>query len=181
MNALPRHLPRTAALLCALALPTAAVADPGHGTSDIGRPGTAGNADRTVEVVMHDNYYEPLSVEVKAGESIRFVVGNAGALLHEFNIGTAAMHAEHQAMMAEMMKHGMITKTRIVPEMMNMDHSKMGLAHDMKHDDPNSVLVEPGKTAELVWQFTAPARLEFACNMPGHYEVGMSGAIHFHK
>ena len=51
----------------------------------------------------------------------------------------------------------------------------------MKHDDPNSVLVEPGKTAELVWKFTQPTELEFACNIPGHYESGMAGPINFTK
>jgi uncharacterized cupredoxin-like copper-binding protein len=52
---------------------------------------------------------------------------------------------------------------------------------DMSHDDPNSVLVEPGKTAELVWTFDTDATLEFACNVPGHYEAGMVGPITISK
>ena len=49
----------------------------------------------------------------------------------------------------------------------------------MKHDDPNSVLVEPGKTKDLVWTFTQAADLEFTCNIPGHYESGMVGNFRF--
>ncbi len=74
----------------------------------------------------------------------------------------------------------MLTATGVNHEMMKMDHSKMGLP-EMKHDDPNTVLVEPGKTAELVWKFTQDTTLEFACNMPGHYESGMAGKIQFRK
>ena len=53
-----------------------------------------------------------------------------------------------------------------------MGHGDMG---GMKHDDPNSVLVEPGKTAELTWTFSKAGALEFACNLPGHYQAGMVG------
>ena len=48
----------------------------------------------------------------------------------------------------------------------------------MAHDDPNSVLLEPGKSAEIVWTFNADAALQMACNVPGHYESGMVGKIH---
>jgi uncharacterized cupredoxin-like copper-binding protein len=51
----------------------------------------------------------------------------------------------------------------------------------MKHDDPNSVLVEPGQTKELTWKFTKQTTLEFACNMPGHYEAGMVGKVNFQR
>ena len=75
-----------------------------------------------------------------------------------------------------MMDHGMLTPTGIDHAMMKMDHSKMGMPQ-MKHDDPNAVLVAPGKTGELVWTFPRDARLEFACNIPGHYQTGMVGRI----
>ncbi len=41
-----------------------------------------------------------------------------------------------------------------------------------------AIIIAPGETAELVW--TAPesaGELEYACNIPGHYEAGMSGNI----
>jgi uncharacterized cupredoxin-like copper-binding protein len=150
----------------------------GHGdTSALGRPGTAAEADRTIEIVMGDNYFEPEKLTVRAGETVRFVIRNEGEFLHEFNLGTAAMHAAHQAEMMTMMEHGMLTPTGIDHDKMKMDHGAGGKAHD----DPNSVLIEPGKTAELVWTFTATAALEFACNVPGHYDAGMMGEIGFSK
>jgi uncharacterized cupredoxin-like copper-binding protein len=43
------------------------------------------------------------------------------------------------------------------------------------------VLVEPGQTKELVWKFTKATELDFACNMPGHYEAGMVGTFEFRR
>ena len=50
-----------------------------------------------------------------------------------------------------------------------------GNRHTMEHNDPNSVLIEPGKSAEIVWNFPHGGSLEFACNIPGHYDSGMVG------
>jgi uncharacterized cupredoxin-like copper-binding protein len=179
----PRHL--LIAALAGVAMTTTALAagmqGGGHGSghhnaATTGEPGNAAQADRTIAVTMRDNFYEPEQIEVKAGETIRFVITNAGEFLHEFNIGTAAMHAAHQKEMATMMEHGMITPTGIDHQKMKMDH---GGGHMMKHDDANAVLVQPGKSAEVVWKFTEAAELEFACNIPGHYEAGMMGHIRF--
>lgn len=161
------------------AMSTLALADTSHSHgAAIGEPAKASAATRTIQVKLGDNFYEPKTVQVKAGETVRFVLKNTGELLHEFNIGTAAMHAEHQKEMMQMMESGMLTATGINTDMSKMDHSKMD-GHSMQHDDPNSVLVEPGKTKELVWRFTQAADLEFACNVPGHYEAGMVGDIRF--
>lgn len=163
------------------AISAAAFADAGHGHgAPIGEPAEASAATRTVGVKLEDMFFEPKSIQVKAGETVRFVLNNAGELLHEFNIGTAAMHVAHQKEMMQMMEHGMLTPTGVNEEMMKMDHSKMG-GQAMKHDEPNSVLVEPGKTKELVWKFTQATELEFACNVPGHYEAGMVGNVQFQR
>lgn len=168
-------------------LPTFALAaeGPAGHTHDkdagIGEPAKAVGTTRTVAIKMIDNAYEPESVQVRAGETVRFVLTNAGQLLHEFNIGTATMHAEHQKEMAMMVEHGMLTPTGVNKQMMNMDHSQMAGGHSMKHDDPNSVLVAPGEKKELVWKFTKATTLEFACNIPGHYESGMVGKVEFRK
>ncbi|MFD0388022.1 cupredoxin domain-containing protein [Tistrella bauzanensis] len=164
-------------------------ADGGHGFA-FGRPATATEATRSVTITMRDVLFEPDSLTVAPGEVIRFVLKNEGALLHEFNLGTPDMHARHQREMAMMMEHGMLTATGM-REMPAMDHARIsgmdmsgktmsGMdMSDMKHDDPNSVLVAPGGTAELVWQFAKADALEFACNVPGHYESGMIGPIGF--
>ena len=157
-------------------------ADPGHGSVDFGQPGSAAEVDRTIEVLLGDNYFEPSQISVQEGETIRFVLSNEGELLHEFNIGTAAMHAAHQEEMMTMMEHGMLTPVGIDHDMMNMDHGSMGQSMGMMvHDDPNSVLVEPGAVEELIWTFASATELEFACNVPGHYQAGMFGPVHFDR
>ena len=163
---------RTPQLLagCLLALSFNALADATH-TYAFGQPAPADKATRTVEVTLRDIAFEPKSLDVKAGETVRFVLVNKGQLLHEFNLGNAAMHAAHQKEMLEMQQSGMLTPTGMSHA--GMDHGSMG----MQHDDPNSVLVEPGKTAELTWTFTRADNLEFACNVPGHYQAGMVGKV----
>ncbi|KAB0565213.1 copper-binding protein [Pseudomonas palleroniana] len=159
---------------CLLALSFDATADAAH-TFAFGQPAPASKATRTVEVVLQDISFAPKSLDVKAGETVRFVLVNKGRLLHEFNLGDAAMHAEHQKEMLQMQASGMLTATG----MGKMDHSAMGHGDGagMQHDDPNSVLVEPGKTAELTWTFSKATGLEFACNLPGHYQAGMVGKL----
>jgi uncharacterized cupredoxin-like copper-binding protein len=160
--------------MLAFLVAAAALASPGHGSGDIGKPGAAAKASRTVTVVMGDNYYEPTEIAVKAGETVKFVIRNDGELVHEFNIGTAAMHAQHQREMAMMVEHGALEADRV-----NRDRMKMVMpdGKTMEHNDPNSVLVEPGKTAQIVWTFPSDTALDFACNVPGHYEAGMQGAF----
>lgn len=173
---------RLSTVLATAVLAGAALAGPDH-RLPFGEPAKAKQATRTVTITMRDNEFEPDKVTVKAGEIVRFVVVNKGELLHEFSIGTAAMHAEHQAEMAMLMEHGVLTPTSFISDPSKIDHSKMGgmSMDEMKHDHPNSVLVEPGKTAELVWKFSKATELEFACNVPGHYEAGMVGKITFAK
>ena len=149
-----------------------------HDSSAVGKLGKATATTRTVQIKLIDIAFEPDTVTVKAGETVRFVLTNSGSLLHEFNIGTAAMHMDHQKEMAMMAQHGMLTPTGVDPKMMKMDHGNMP-GMDMKHDDPNTVLVAPGETKELVWTFSKAMELEFACNIPGHYESGMVGKVEF--
>ena len=156
-----------------LAVPALAAGNHGHGHGpDIGEPGDAAAADRTVEIVLHDNYFEPETIDVAAGETIRFVVRNEGDFVHEFNIGTAAMHEAHREEMMMMVEHGVLKADSIDWEAAKTMQESMG--HGM-HDEPNSVLLEPGDSAEIVWSFPHEGPLEFACNVPGHYASGMMG------
>lgn len=160
-------------------LPTGAFAAGSHGggheaAASAGMPGKGAEVSRTVEVELIDNRYEPESISVGKGETVRFVIRNKGQLVHEFNIGTAAMHAVHQKEMMAMVEHGVLEADRINHDRMKMD---MGGGKTMEHNDPNSVLLEPGKTGEVIWKFTQTADLEFACNVPGHYDAGMVGKL----
>ncbi|ROM91017.1 plastocyanin/azurin family copper-binding protein [Pseudomonas brassicacearum] len=170
---------------CLLALSFPVWASPAQ-TYDFGTPAPAAKATRSVEIVMSDMSFTPKTLDIKAGETVRFVLINKGQLLHEFNLGDAAMHAAHQQEMLKMQQSGMLTPTTMKSASMDhgsmagMDHNSMpGMDHgaSMKHDDPNSVLIEPGKTAELTWTFKKAGNLEFACNIPGHYQAGMVGKL----
>ena len=151
----------------------------GHNdATDIGQPGTANGVSRTIEVRLQDNFFDPENINVQPGETIRFVLINDGSFVHEFNIGSPEMHAAHQAEMAMMVEHGVLEPDKINHHMMEMD---MGNGQMMKHDDPNSMLLEPGDTAEIIWTFSDATVLEFACNIPGHYDSGMAGLFNFDK
>jgi len=70
---------------------------------------------------MLDNLFEPKKISVKEGETIRFIIKNAGELVHEFNIGTSAMRSAHQKEMETMVDHGTLETDKINHAMMKMD------------------------------------------------------------
>jgi uncharacterized cupredoxin-like copper-binding protein len=166
----------------------AALADASY--RQFGDRGRSQDVRRTITVVMRDNSYEPRTIQVRAGETVRFVVRNEGQLVHEFNIGTQQMHAQHRREMQAMFESGQMTATSLSPadgagHGSHGSHGAPAGGHGshgaMAHDDPNSVLLEPGKSGELVWKFTRAMNLEFACNVPGHYESGMVGRVNFQR
>ncbi len=119
----------------------------------MGRAGKASEVDRTIRIEARDTLFNVKQIHVRAGETFRFIITNKGELPHEFGIASAEEHEEHRAMMREM--------------------------PDMKHEDPNLVTIEPGQTKELIWKFGRSSDLEFACDLPGHAEQGMTGIIRF--
>jgi len=129
----------------------------GHADSDaIGKPGKATNVKRTVKVEMLDTMrFNPQSITVKQGETIKFIVKNPGKVKHEMVLGTEKELKEH----AEVMKKN--------PE--------------MEHDDANQITVQPGKSGEIIWQFTKAGKVNFACLQPGHYDAGMAGTVTVNK
>lgn len=127
-----------------------------HESFAFGEPADAGDADRTVEVEMHDDLsYSPATIEVEAGETVTFEVTNAGAAVHEFTLGDASTQDEHEAEMQEMMAEGTT----------------------MEHTDPNTLSLEGGASGELTWHFTEAGEVLFGCHQPGHYAGGMVGTI----
>ena len=96
---------------------------------------------------MFYNFYDPQECFVNYGETVRFVIQNVGELVHEFNIATTNMHATHQKEMMLMMEHGALAVGKINHAMMKMD---MGDGKTMEHNDPNSILQEPGMSGEVI-------------------------------
>ena len=140
----------------------------------IGSKGKESEVSRVVKVVMYDNYYEPSSFQIKAGETIKFEVENAGMLVHEFNIANKMMHMKHQPEMIKMVENEILLADSIDKEKMKK-MAKMDKA--MAHSHSNSVLLEPKQKGEIIWKFDNAVNIEVACNVPGHYQVGMIAKV----
>jgi len=147
-------------LLLALMVPTMALASGNHAGGHThepddkayGKPGVAANVSRSVIVNMTDTMrFTPSSIRVKKGETIRFVVKNSGQFHHEFSLGTQRELAEHAAAMKKF--------------------------PNMEHDEPNMGSLAPGVQGEVIWQFTKPGNVDFACLQPVHFEAGMKGRV----
>lgn len=122
------------------------------GANKAGRPGDPANAARTLNVTALDTMrFEPAKLNVKAGETIRFVVTNTGKIQHDFTIGDRKVQLDHERMMKEM--------------------------SGMKHDEANAISIPPGETRSVLWQFDQPGVFEIGCHEPGHYPAGMRLAV----
>ncbi len=114
------------------------------------------DAKRTIQIAMTDDMrFNPSTIEVKEGETVRFVVQNKGQVLHEMVIGTKQALDEHAALMQKF--------------------------PNMEHDEPHMAHVSAGKKGELVWKFNRAGDFDFACLIPGHYQAGMVGKIKVSK
>ena len=140
----------------------------------IGSKGNESDISRTIKVVMYDNYYEPSSFQINAGETIKFEVENAGELVHEFNIANKMMHIKHQPEMEKMVENEILFADSIdkdkMKKMAKMDKS-------MGHSHSNSVLLEPKQKGDIIWKFVNAINIEVACNVPGHYQAGMIAKV----
>ncbi len=117
-----------------------------------GIAGDPKKVDRVITIQMTDNMrFTPNQLTIKKGETIRFEVKNAGAVMHEMVIGTKQELDQHATMMK---KHP-----------------------NMEHDEPYMAHVGPKKTGQLIWQFNRAGDFDFACLIAGHYEAGMVGKI----
>ncbi len=124
----------------------------GHGEngSSVGKPGDPNNVSRTIVLQMTFNRFKPSKINVKRGETIKFIFKNTSEKRHEFMIGTMSELKEHAKMMR---KHP-----------------------DMVHTEPDQVTVNSGESRELVWKFTEVGTIPFACPRHGHFK-GMRGEI----
>lgn len=126
--------------------------DDGH-TFAFGEPADVSEADRTIRIEGNNELqWEPITVDVAAGETIAFEVVNVGTVRHDFFLGPEEAQEEHEAEMAQM-------------------------AGEMMHDDPNAITIEPDATGTLAWMFTEPGTVLYGCHEPGHYDAGMVGTI----
>ena len=125
----------------------------------IGMPSKGILATETIELSISETasgymLFEPDAIYIEKGSVVRFVINNDGALDHEFFLGSFDEVSKHEQWMQK------------YPY--------------MDHDDPNAVAIPSGEQAELIWDFSTIANLEFVCLVPGHREVGMWGVIIVH-
>ena len=136
----------------------------------IGEIGKLSEVNKTIEIKMYDNYFEPKEIKIKKNETVRFLITNYGELVHEFNIATREMHLNHQDEMMKMMEYGILLGDKIDKQKMKELSKK---DHSLAHSHKNSLLLEPNQSGELIWKFSKDIVLEAACNVPGHYDSGM--------
>ena len=140
----------------------------------IGSKGNENDISRVIKVIMYDNYYEPSSFQINEGETIKFEIENAGELVHEFNIANKMMHINHQPEMEKMVDNEILFADSIdknkMKKMAKIDKS-------MGHSHSNSVLLEPKQKGNIIWRFDNAVNIEVACNVPGHYQVGMISKV----
>jgi uncharacterized cupredoxin-like copper-binding protein len=104
---------------------------------------------RTIEVVMRYSRFEPATIEVDPGETVRFVVRNADPIDHEFILGDAAVQRAHE--------RG--TEAYHPPR-------------------PGEMSVAPLEVAETTYTFPdAPGELILGCHLPGHFAYGMRAEV----
>lgn len=115
--------------------------------------GIAGDkATRTITIRMSDKMrFLPNHINVKQGETIKFIIRNDGNMMHEFVIGTKKELDDHAAMMVKF--------------------------PNMEHDEPYMAHVAPHKSGSIVWTFNKAGDFDFACLIAGHYQAGMVGTI----
>ena len=140
----------------------------------IGSKGNENDISRVIKVIMYDNYYEPNSFQINAGETIKFEVENAGELVHEFNIANKMMHIKHQPEMEKMVENEILLADSIDKDKMKM---MAKIDKSMSHSHSNSVLLEPKQKGNIIWKFENAVNIEVACNVPGHYQAGMIAKV----
>lgn len=151
-----RLIPRALVASTALGIAVAATA---CGSSSTSTPSGAGN--RTVDVTMIDNEFQPVDLEVTKGETVTFKFKNDGKLRHEATLGDNAAQMQHRA---------------------EMTGGTRGHGDDMGHgsdasDKPTSITVDPGKTGEITHKFNESGTIIIGCHEPGHWESGMKADV----
>lgn len=136
-----------AALLVAVVLAGAgtAVASGWLGGEELhGRP-----PQRTVAIRIHYSRFEPETIEVEPGQTIRFVVENTDPIDHEFIVGDEGVQLAHE--------RG--TEAHHAPR-------------------PGEISIPAGRTVTTTVTFgPEPQVLLFGCHLPGHYAFGMRGEL----
>ena len=124
--------------------------DPISKDTGIGKPGDPNKISRIIKITTIENIFLPNEIYVKEGETIKFIVKNAGNKKHEMIINTIANLKKYAK------------KKRNNPE--------------TKIAGFNHIQLDPGESKALIWEFNKAGTIDFACPLPGHFK-GMRGKI----
>lgn len=105
-------------------------------------------APGVIAVTMTDNRFEVPTLTVAVGDVLTFRFTNLGAVQHEAVVGDEMFQMGH------------------------IDHQHM--PGDVM---ANSIMVQPGGTADLTYRFEQSGVVLIGCHEPGHYEDGMVATI----
>jgi len=110
-------------------------------------PASASPTSRTVRVAIHYSAFSIDRIDVRPGETVRFVVTNTDPIDHEFLIGDRSVQIAHER------------GTEAV--------------HPPR---PGEITIPAGETVSTTFAF-GERDLLFGCHLPGHYVYGMRGTV----
>jgi uncharacterized cupredoxin-like copper-binding protein len=117
--------------------------------------GAASPSEQNLTVEAVDLGFEPKTIEVTAGEPVKLMLQNTGALEHDLSV-------------LEFPMEGTAEETG-------------GSGHDMGHSEGEApqlhVAALGGQSATLEFTATKPGTYDFWCTVPGHKEAGMVGTL----
>lgn len=127
---------------------------------DSGAATTMPTPDRTVAITMKDIAFEPATLEVRRGETVRFEFTNTGAVAHDAFIGDKAGQDDHEKEMRD-----------------SQGDDMGGMDTNADEESAGAITVEPGGKGDLTYTFDEPGAVEVGCHQPGHYAAGMKIAV----
>lgn len=137
----------------------------------------ATSGTRTVNIEMRDIAYSPNTVDVKAGETVRFVFHNKGKVRHDAFIGDEQAQEDHEM---EMRQGETSTTMEMDESSTSMEMGGSSTTMEMEHGGTGGaggIVVEPGETGEFTHTFRAGDKLLIGCHEAGHYAAGMKITI----
>jgi uncharacterized cupredoxin-like copper-binding protein len=139
---------RRLALAVAAAVAVAALGVVVHAAVAVPPSGDTGGGTRTVRLRIHHSHFEPSTIDVRRGTTVRFVVTNDDPIAHEFIVGGPDVHARHAT-----------GTERVHPPV------------------PGEVSIAALGTGVTAYAFAEPGTVLFACHLPRHFEYGMQGEV----
>ena len=106
--------------------------------------------DGVVHVSIHFSRFDPETIVVEPGQTVRFVIENTDPIDHEFILGDEGVQLVHEE------------------------------GTEAHHDPrPGEVSVPPGATVATRYTFpeSGVGSLIFGCHLPAHYDFGMRGIV----